>query len=171
MGIVMLSVTYSIKRTKVNDTNQVSLLCDNVFGPGRFSKTAFRIRENYKGHDDYGFCAWSGEQLIGAIHFTPILIGQIPSGYLLGPLVVSPSYSGQRLGLKLIDHGINQALSDKAQLILLVGDYAYYNKVGFEIVPRHKLKFPGPVDPSRLLFKELQRDSLQALSGLVQAAE
>ena len=30
MGIVMLSVTYSIKRTKVNDTNQVSLLCDNV---------------------------------------------------------------------------------------------------------------------------------------------
>jgi predicted N-acetyltransferase YhbS len=41
------------------------------------------------------------------------------------------------------------------RLVILVGDQNYYVKVGFGPVPPGRLTMPGPVDASRLLFREL----------------
>ena len=39
--------------------------------------------------------------------------------------------------------------------MLLVGDVAYYGRVGFKPVPKGRATMPGPVDYSRLLVAEL----------------
>jgi predicted N-acetyltransferase YhbS len=56
------------------------------------------------------------------------------------------------------------------RLVILVGDEPYYARVGFKRVPEGKLLLPGPVDPARLLYLELEQGSLDGVQGLVQAA-
>ena len=38
---------------------------------------------------------------------------------------------------------------------MLVGDEAYYSRVGFKPIPKGRATMPGPVDYSRLLVAEL----------------
>src|SRR5690606_22687306 len=44
-------------------------------------------------------------------------------------------------------------------------DAPYYAKVGFGPVPPGRLTMPGPVDPSRLLFRELDLGSFAHAKG------
>ena len=167
----MLCMNVEIKKAKKVDQEKISQLFDCVFGPGRFSRTAFRVREHYKGHEDYGFCSWSGDTVIGSIHFTPITIGGTSDAYLLGPLVVSPNFSGQNLGCKLIEAGILNAIEKKCRVIVLVGDISYYGRFGFQHVPQGQIRFSGPADPERILVRELEPNSLKEYAGIIAAAQ
>jgi predicted N-acetyltransferase YhbS len=52
---------------------------------------------------------------------------------------------------------------------VLVGDEPYYARVGFQRLPEGRLALPGPVDPKRFLYLELQDGALAAVQGLVRA--
>jgi len=49
--------------------------------------------------------------------------------------------------------------------VLLVGDEAYYSRVGFKAVPKGRATMPGPVDYSRLLVAELVDGAFEGVSG------
>jgi predicted N-acetyltransferase YhbS len=49
--------------------------------------------------------------------------------------------------------------------VLLVGDEAYYSRVGFKPVPKGLATMPGPVDYSRLLVAELAGGAFTDVSG------
>jgi predicted N-acetyltransferase YhbS len=51
--------------------------------------------------------------------------------------------------------------------VLLVGDAPYYARAGFRQAPAGRFIFPGPVDPQRLLYRELTPGALDSASGLV----
>jgi len=53
--------------------------------------------------------------------------------------------------------------------VLLVGDEAYYGRLGFRPIPRGQITLPGPVDPARLLAAELVDGALTSYSGFVAA--
>jgi len=54
--------------------------------------------------------------------------------------------------------------------VLLIGDEPYYARVGFAKIPPGKIRFPGPVDPERILGLALRDGALDALSGEVKRA-
>jgi predicted N-acetyltransferase YhbS len=47
----------------------------------------------------------------------------------------------------------------------LVGDEAYYGKVGFKRIPKGQAVMPGPVDPERLLIAELDEGAFTGVCG------
>ena len=51
--------------------------------------------------------------------------------------------------------------------MLLVGDEAYYSRVGFKAVPKGRATMPGPVDYSRLLVVELVDGAFDGVSGAI----
>src|SRR6202041_924639 len=51
------------------------------------------------------------------------------------------------------------------RFVLLVGDEAYYRRIGFKAVPEGRATMPGPVDYSRLLFAELVDGAFDGVSG------
>jgi len=51
--------------------------------------------------------------------------------------------------------------------VLLVGDVAYYRRVGFKAVPRGRAIMPGPVDYDRLLVAELVDGAFEKVSGAI----
>ncbi|NWG46612.1 MAG: N-acetyltransferase, partial [Alphaproteobacteria bacterium] len=149
----------------------VEHLCAEAFGPGRFAKTAQRLRERNHPVDGLSFVALneaSGEP-IGSIRFWPVRIGADPA-LLLGPLAVVPSLRGQGTGIALMRRGLDEAQAQGHRLVILVGDAPYYARVGFVPVPEGQILLPGPVQPGRLLGHELVPGALGAAAGPVRAA-
>jgi predicted N-acetyltransferase YhbS len=51
--------------------------------------------------------------------------------------------------------------------VVLVGDEAYYGRVGFKAIPKGRVTMPGPVDHSRLLVAELVDGAFTDVSGAI----
>ena len=51
--------------------------------------------------------------------------------------------------------------------MLLVGDEAYYSRVGFKPVPKGLMTMPGPVNYDRLLVAELVEGAFADVSGAI----
>lgn len=136
------------------DLEPAALLHAGAFGPGRFSRTAYRIREGAPLVSRHCRTAWAAGELIGSITMTEIAIGSSDGHWLLGPLVVNTRLTNKGIGRRLIGAALASVASDQTQhsTVILVGDFAYYGPLGFEVVPRRQIELPGPVDPKRLLI-------------------
>ena len=162
-----------IREKHATDRTAVSELLSHAFGPGRFARSAYRVREASSDIDtttEFDLCAWLGDQLVGAIHFSKITIGGKPGAVLLGPLAIDPNYAGHGCGQRLISEGLAKISAAGHRLVVLVGDVSYYKKFGFEALPAGKIRLPGPVDPNRLLVRELQQGASDEFSGLIAAS-
>src|SRR6185503_5056675 len=124
-------------------------------GPGRFAKSAYRLREGVAPETSLGFVGVSGADLLGSVRFWPISVGGHEE-LLLGPLAVRADLRGRGIGVALMQAGIARAKQGPWRGILLVGDEPYYAKVGFSRLPPGRLKFPGPVDENRILGLSLK---------------
>jgi predicted N-acetyltransferase YhbS len=151
------------------DLAQVSHLNAHVFGPGRFTRTAYRVREGAPLISRYCRVAFLGSRMIAAVRFTEIAIGGTGDALLLGPLAVDPEFAGQGFGRRLIGEALEAARGDGVRLVVLVGDEPYYARFGFRPVPPGQIVLPGPVNPKRLLAAELQPGALEVYRGPVAA--
>lgn len=140
-----------------------------ALGPGRFARTAYRVREGGGEVPSLSFVARNGERLAGGIRFTAVAVGGKPGALMLGPLVVEPEFAGKGCGRKLIARGLEAAREEGFALVILVGDRPYYERFGFRPVPRGHVAFPGPVDPDRILAVELAEGALARLQGKITA--
>jgi predicted N-acetyltransferase YhbS len=151
------------------DVPEISRLHARVFGPGRFARSAYRVREG-KGHlSRYCLVAHLGGQLIASLRMTEITIGGRPGAALLGPVAVDPDHRGIGLGTKLMNEAVATARAGGTSLVVLVGDDPYYGRFGFKVVPAGQIVFPGPVNPARLLARELTDGALAEFRGLIVA--
>jgi len=138
-----------------------------AFGPGRFTRAAYRLREGGPHRRDLSFVALSDGKVIASVRMTPIVAGS-GRALLLGPLAVRPTFKNLGIGRKLVAIALDAAAKDGWNLAILVGDAPYYAPLGFSIVvPRGQLVMPRPVDPRRLLACELVEGTLAGFAGEV----
>ncbi len=147
-----------------NDAQAIERLHERTFGPGRFALSAYRLREHVDHLLDLSFTARIGTLLVGSVRQLPVCIGDTPA-LLLGPLTVEPPFRGRGVGRALLDRALKQAKAKGHRLVLLVGDEAYYSRVGFKPVPKGRAIMPGPVDFSRVLVAELVKGAFTGVSG------
>jgi len=153
-----------------DDAEPIERLNERVFGPGRFARTAYRIREATAADPGLSFVARVGTLLVGASAMTPIAIGGA-SALLLGPLIVEPVFRSQGIGEALIMRSLEAAKAAGWKLVILVGDEPYYARMGFQRAPDGRISLPGPVDHARLLYCELVPGALEAAKGEARGAE
>ncbi|WP_011581518.1 MULTISPECIES: GNAT family N-acetyltransferase [Chelativorans] len=137
-----------------------------AFGPGRFAKAAYKIREGGPHERALSFVALHKGRVIASVRLSRIIAGE-GSGLLLGPLAVRPAYKNQGIGRKLLRIALQAAREVGAGVVVLVGDEPYYGPFGFKPVPSGQLAMPRPVDPGRLLAAELKKGALAELQGMV----
>lgn len=150
----MTDLSMTILPEMPDDATAIERLHERTFGPGRFVRTAFRIREGVGHQLDLSFTARIGTLLVGSVRLSPVRAGEMP-GLLLGPLTVEPPFRGRGIAKALIARAVEEAKARGHKLIFLVGDEPYYGPLGFARVPKGQVKMPGPVDPARLLVAEL----------------
>lgn len=152
-----------------DDADEVARLNERVFGPGRFARAAYRVRERADPDPSLDFVARVGTLLVGANAMTPVDIGGTPA-LLLGPLIVEPVFRSQGIGEALVTRSLEAAKAAGWKLVILVGDEPYYSRMGFRPVPPGHITLPGPVDPARLLYCELEPGALGRAQGQARAA-
>ncbi|MDO9459775.1 MAG: N-acetyltransferase [Alphaproteobacteria bacterium] len=150
------------------DSGQIEHLLDRAFGPGRFAKTAYRLREAVDYIPELSLVAWEEGVMRGSLRFWPIEIGDAHTpALLLGPLVVDPEHRGRGIALRLMELSLQKAAELGHSIVVLVGDEPYYARVGFSAAAARGLSMPGPVDRARLLARELVPGALNGISGLI----
>jgi predicted N-acetyltransferase YhbS len=160
----MTDLSLTILPESADDALAIERLYERTFGPGRFAKTAYRLREGNDHVPDLSFTARIGTLLVGSVRMTPVRIGTTPA-LLLGPLTVEPPFRDHGIGRALIERALADAKARGHRLVLLVGDEPYYGRVGFKRIPKGRAKLPGPVDPARLLVCELADGAFEGVSG------
>ncbi len=156
----------TILQEAADDAQAIARLHERTFGPGRFAKTAYRLREGITHRLDLSFTARVGTLLVGSVQLSPVRIGKTPA-LLLGPLTVEPAFRERGIGQALMERAMAEARSQGHRLVVLVGDEPYYSKVGFKPVPKGRTPMPGPVDPGRLLVAELVPGAFEGVSGAI----
>jgi predicted N-acetyltransferase YhbS len=157
------------------DVTSITKLHASVFGPGRFARTAYRVREGGRvgaspAISPYCRVAALGSRIIAAVKFAEITVGGMGQALLLGPLVVDTEFEGQGYGRQLVTEGLAAAKDNGVALVVLVGDEPYYGRLGFARVPPGQISLPGPANPARILAAALQPDAFDRYRGVIAAA-
>ena len=157
---------FTLVLERPEDRAPVEALNDLVFGPGRYARTAYRVREDAAPDAGFAFVALRQGRLVGSVQLTEVMIGAAPA-LLLGPLAIHPDVQGKGCGLALLHASVDAARARGPGLIVLVGDEPYYAPAGFRRVPDGRIVWPGPVDPARVLALELEPGALDGARGLI----
>jgi predicted N-acetyltransferase YhbS len=163
----MTDLTITILPETVDDALAIERLHERTFGPGRYARTAYRLREGTAHDQTLSYTARVGTLLVGSLRLSPVRIGETPA-LLLGPLTIEPPFRDRGIGVALMQRAMADARERGHKVVILVGDEPYYARVGFKrIIPRGRVKMPGPVDPARLLFAELTEGAFEDVKGTV----
>jgi predicted N-acetyltransferase YhbS len=162
----MTDLSITILPESANDAQPIERLYERTFGPGRYARTAYRIREQIDHRLDLSFTARIGTLLVGSVRLTPVRIGETPA-LLLGPLTIEPPFRERGIGQALIERALAAARGKGHRLVVLVGDEPYYRKAGFKRIPKGRVTMTGPVDPARLLVAELADGAFADVNGTV----
>lgn len=149
------------------DGAAIETLIDKAFGPDRFKKTVYRLRDGVPADPALCFVAYDEGRLVGSLRFWPILIGEATEALLLGPLAVDPARRGEGIGVSLMWHGLAEAQRHGHRVVLLVGDPEYYVKFGFAGEPCGDIELPGWVERRRVLARALVPGAISHLKGVV----
>ena len=141
----------------------------DAFGPGRFARAAYRIREGGPHEPDLSFVALAEGAVIASVRMTRVKIGAAEA-ILLGPLAVTPAWKNQGIGRHILKMSVEAARARGHALVVLVGDEPYYGPLGFIRVPENQMHFPAPVDQRRILANELKQGALTSAIGEVRHA-
>jgi predicted N-acetyltransferase YhbS len=158
-----------VREVRPEDGPQISALHARAFGPGRFARTAYRIREGIG-----AFSRYCRVCLIDWAHHRRRPLHADPHRWrdgalLLGPLAVDPEFTNRGHGRGLVREAMDAARADGLGLVLLVGDEPYYRPARLRARACGQIALPGPVNPQRLLAAELRPGGLADYRGLVTA--
>jgi predicted N-acetyltransferase YhbS len=162
----MTDLSFTILPETEDDALAIERLHERTFGPGRYARTAYRIREGIAHDPTLSYVARVGTLMVGSLRLSPVRIGETPA-LLLGPLTIEPPFRDRGIGMALMRRALSDAKERGNRLVILVGDEPYYARVGFKRIPRRRVAMPGPVDPARLLVCELEEGAFEGVSGEV----
>jgi predicted N-acetyltransferase YhbS len=166
----VMAPAWQVRLEAPEDAASIEALNAQSFGPGRFAKSAYRLREGVRPVSVLSFVVIEHGILRGSVRFWPITVGGHEE-LLLGPLAVQSDQRGRGIGIALMQAGIEAAQKGPWRGILLVGDEPYYTRIGFARLPPGRVRFPGPVDQNRILGLSLKAGELLNLSGEVRRAQ
>lgn len=162
----MTDLSLTLRQERPSDSDAIERLHERAFGPGRFARTASRIREGAPHDPRLSFVANVGTLLVGSVRLTPVWAGKAPA-LMLGPLTVEPAFMSRGIGGALMRRSLEAAKEQGETLVFLVGDRPYYERFGFAPVQPGRFSLPGPVDPARFLVCELAEGALDQHAGEV----
>ena len=141
------------------DAALIEDVLDAAFGPDRFARTAYKVREGTDWLPGLSFAALDeGEHIAGTIQCWPVALndanGRAHPMIMVGPVAVLPGLQGKGYGKALVTASLT-AIDPRAPLPqVMIGDADYYGRFfGFSAAHTAGWKLPGPWDPARLLCR------------------
>ena len=161
----MQEIKIQLAREVPEDYWEVETLYDLTFAPGRTALSSYRLREGVAPLADLCLTARDPDGVLaGVVRCWPVRIGAVQA-VLLGPIAVHPTRQGEGIAAVLMMNCIDAARLAGWDRILLVGDYPYYSRFGFEHL--QGVEMPPPTNPDRILGLALTDGAWAGVSGEV----
>ena len=145
-----------IRQISNEDNDKIIKLLHKSFGPGRFARSVYRLREKNDRDTEFSYIYELNNQILSSISYYKTFLNNDINGLLLGPLAVDPEHRDKGYGVELVKYTI--ALIKKTMaydFILVIGDYHYYEKFGFKKI-NNTFSFYGPVNSEKVLILHLK---------------
>jgi len=147
-----------LQSERPQDGPLVDALVDRAFGPGRYTKVSERVREFADFAPELSMCAWTDDRLLGCARMWRVRCGDQPVTFL-GPFAVEQGERSAGFGARLIARACEAAQAAGESHVVLVGDEAYFQRVGFSRAAGRLVVMPGPVDQNRVLVRALSAEA------------
>jgi len=155
-------------RERPRDGEAIEEMTAAAFGPDRFHKTVYRLREDVPPLKELCFvCIDQKDRMVASIRNWPVLINEKWPAVMLGPLSIAPELRGLGYGKALMWHAMAQSRLLGHSRIVLVGDPEYYNQFGFRRDLALNIQLPGWVEERRFLALELVAGAMIGVHGMV----
>ena len=145
---------------------EIEAINAEAFGPGRFTRAAYKIREGGPHERALSFVAVRQGEVIASVKMTRVAAGE-GRGLMLGPLAVKPAHKNLGIGRHLVKLAVEAAAQQGWPAVILVGDEPYYGPLGFKRIPRGQVSMPRPVDLDRVLAVEITPGAVARLTGMI----
>ena len=137
----------------------IEALLDAAFGTDRHSRTAYRVRYGMAWKPALSFSVHGPDgALLGLIQCWPVMLasddGARHNLIMVGPVAVHPDAQGRGIGSALMDIAMAAGSVDfPATPMMMIGDYDYYRRWGFDPDATQNWRLNGPFERDRLLLR------------------
>ena len=120
--------------------------------------------------DLYVFTANEQDVPIAAVMFSRLTFeNDTRTVFLLSPMAVATAHQGQKIGQRLISHGLSALTADGVDVVVTYGDPNFYGKLGFAPVSQSIVSPPQPLRlPHGWIAQSLHGKPLTPFSGKAQ---
>jgi len=154
------------------DPQAVEDLLDAAFGPDRFGRTAYRIRQGMDAVAALGFAIVEDGALVGTIQCWPVAHhardGAATPLVMVGPVAVRPDVQRGGHGRALMARMLEAAETEADSALMMIGDPEYYGRFfGFTADATGEWDLPGPYEQRRLLARAVNGHGVPAGAGMI----
>jgi predicted N-acetyltransferase YhbS len=150
----------------------VEHLLDAAFGPDRFGRTAYRLREGGMPIAALSFALVEGDALIGTIQCWPVAHrggdGVETPLVMVGPVAVRPDIQRGGHGRALMARMLEAAENEADGALMMIGDPEYYGRFfDFAADATEAWDLPGPFEKRRLLARPANGHAPPTGAGMI----
>jgi len=153
-----------------NDISAISMLNDMAFGQESEGDLIVKLRKNKNFIKDLSLVACMGNEIIGHILFSKIVIKNETEEFeslALAPMAVIPEFQGLGIGSQLINKGLQKAIKLGYESVIVLGHENYYTRYNFTPASQFQISCPFEVLDNNFMALELKKGSLDKVSGCV----
>lgn len=153
-----------------NDISAISMLNDMAFGQEAEGNLIVKLRKNKNFIKDLSLVACMGNEIIGHILFSKIIIKNDTEEFeslALAPMAVIPEFQGLGIGSQLINKGLQKATKLGYKSVIVLGHENYYSRFDFKPASQFQISCPFEVPDANFMALELIKGSLDKVSGCV----
>ena len=142
-----------VREANVKDAEGIKNLHLQAFGNSEaelVSALAVNLLHEKTAVNIISLVAIENDVIIGHVAFSPLFLDSTNDlfGYILAPLAVSPAHQNNRVGSRIVKHGLERVSSLGAYVVFVYGDPAFYSRFGFKTdlaqnyFPPYTLQYP-----------------------------
>lgn len=164
----------TLRKETEKDYPEIIRVNDRAFGRKAEGKLVNTLRNTDNYISELSIIAENEGQVIGHILFYPVQIHNGDDRHTsleLAPMSVLPEFQKKSIGKLLVIYALQVAKDLGHKSVMVLGHPSYYPRFGFETASKWKIKSPFPAPDEAFMAIELERGSLDKVSGTVEFPE
>lgn len=158
----------TIREEKPGNERQIRVVNQRAFSQNEEADIVDKLRQTCP--NAISLVALSGDQVVGHILFTPVIIQEKErsiTGMGLAPIAVLPEFQRQGTGSKLVKAGLDLVKKAKYPFIIVLGHPTYYPRFGFIRASRYGVasEYENVPDEAFMILA-LDQATLKGISGV-----
>ena len=123
-----------------------------------------RLRKTNYYHHELSLVAEEGEEIVGHLLFTRVVIKDGTKTYpalALAPVGIKAEYQRKKIGTQLVEESLKKAKYLGHKLIIVLGDPKFYSRFGFEQASNFEITPPAGFPEETFLVAKLSPEDIE----------